>query len=260
MSTREAIEATIQQLRTLIEQAVRDEQLRHQLTGLPNERALEEHLQRAIDSAELFWLGFIEIDRFKTVNDKFGYQRANGLLLEVATTLRQMAPRFFAEQAAAFHAHGDEFYVLGFDHPTRFVREEIDRKLDGMRAAIANIALAGSTAGLMKCTVSIGWTVSIGDTSSELKHEVELAVAHAKRRGRNRVVMYDESMHKAPVVSLRSECSGCETSFNFEVPTAALRNGEIFCPNCGIQGPRPAHAASAPAPQDITDLPPAPPV
>ena len=111
MTTRESIDKTIDDLRTLIERAVRDEQLRHQLTGLPNASALDEHVQRAIDEGESFWLAFIEIDKFKTINDRFGYQRADALLCEVAGALEQAAPRFFADQATAFHAHGDEFYV-----------------------------------------------------------------------------------------------------------------------------------------------------
>jgi diguanylate cyclase (GGDEF)-like protein len=264
MTTREEIDKTIEDLRRLIEQAVRNEQLRHQLTGLPNAPALAGHLQSAMESAigrdEQFWLGFIEIDRFKSINDQFGYERADILLLEVARMIEQTASRFFAGQAVAFHAHGDEFYVLGFVHPIAFTTQDITDKLGAIRGAIASIALpAGSGAGLIKCTVSIGWTISLAATASELMHEVEIAVAHAKRRGRNRIEMYDESMRKAPVVSLRSECSRCETSFSFEIPTAALRDGDAFCPNCGTQGPRPAHAARAPAPQDITDLPPAPP-
>jgi diguanylate cyclase (GGDEF)-like protein len=260
MSTREAIDKTIEDLRRLIEQAVRDEHLRHWLTGLPNATALRGHIQSAIESDERFWLGFIEIDRFKSINDQFGYERANILLLEVARTIEQAAPRFFAGQAVAFHAHGDEFYVLGFAHPIAFTPGEIAQKLVAIRDAIANIALpAGIGAGLMRCTVSIGWTVGLTDTASELMHEVEIAVAHAKRRGRNRVEMYDDSMRKVPVIGLRSECSRCETSFSFEIPAATLGDGDIFCPNCGARGPRPAHAAQAPAPQDITDLPPASP-
>ena len=52
MNTREAIDKNIDDLRTLIEQAVRDEQLRHWLTGLPNASALQEHIQRAIRDDE----------------------------------------------------------------------------------------------------------------------------------------------------------------------------------------------------------------
>jgi diguanylate cyclase (GGDEF)-like protein len=257
MSTREAIDKTIDDLRKLVERAVRDEQLRHWLTGLPNASALTEHIQHAIGGNEPFWLAFIEIDKFKSINDQFGYERANVLLAEVAQSLEQTAPRFFANQAVAFHAHGDEFYVLGRASPTRFTRDEVAQKLDAIRDAIANIALTGTEAGLMQCTASIGWRDRSAGTAYDLMHDLEIAVAHAKRRGRNRVVMYDESMRKAPVISLRSECSRCETSFSFEVPTAALHDGNLFCPNCGTQGPRPAHAARAPGPQDITDLPPA---
>lgn len=183
MNTRESIDKTIEELRALIEQAVRDEQLRHPLTGLPNASALEEHVQRAIDGDHPFWLAFVEIDRFKTIN-------------------------------------------------------------------------AGEGAGLMQCTVSVGWSESSAGTARGLMHDIEIAVAHAKRRGRNRVLKYEDSMRKEPVVSLRSECSGCETSFSFDVPATTHHKSDIYCPNCGTRGPRPAHPMQATAPQDITDLPP----
>lgn len=110
----------------------------------------------------------------------------------------------------------------------------------------------------MKCTVSVGWSESSAGTARGLMHDIEIAVAHAKRRGRNRVLMYEESMRKEPVVSLRSVCSACETSFSFDVPAATPHDGDISCPNCGTRGPRPVHAMLATAPQDITDLPPVP--
>lgn len=256
MNTRESIDKTIDDLRRLIEQAVRDEQLRHQLTGLPNERALQEHIQRAISGGGAFWVAFLEIDRFKSINDRFGYVLADALLLEVARTLKELAPRYFASQAEAFHAHGDEFYVLGLAPSMKFAPAEIARKLDAIRVAIANIALAAGEAGeLMTCTVSIGWREGSGGIAHDLLHDLEIAVAQAKRLGRNQVVLYDESMRKDPVVSLRSECSECKTAFSFEAPSTTLRQGDVFCPNCGAPGPRPVHAALAPPPQDITDLP-----
>jgi len=154
MNTREAIDKNIDDLRTLIEQAVRDEQLRHWLTGLPNASALQEHIQRAIRDDEPFWLAFIEIDKFKSINDQFGHERANVLLLEVAQSLEQTAPRFFANQAIAFHAHGDEFYVLGRTHPTKFARDEIAQKLDTMRDWLA--ARSGLTRAIAISSAHVG--------------------------------------------------------------------------------------------------------
>lgn len=252
--TKQEIEATINRLRALIEQAVRDEQLRHQLTGLPNGSALEERLQSAIEQGQRFWLAFVEIDRFKSINDRFGYDLADGLLREVARSLERDAPSFFAGQARAFHAHGDEFYLLGHHAPLEFDPDAIGGKLDSLRAGISQITLpAGTEARPMTCTVSIGWTENHGGRLRDYFGYVEAAVAFAKRQGRNRVARYDPSMTKLPTVSSRADCAACQAAFSFDVAAARVGSEDLYCPNCGERGARPATAGFPPSPVDITD-------
>lgn len=254
---RAAIDETIATLRSLIESAVRAEQLRHQLTGLPNQQALDEAVQRAVNDARSFWLAFIEIDKFKTINDRFGYQRADALLQEVAQTLETAAPRYFADQAIAFHAHGDEFYVLGLTDSNTFSDDQVHAKLDAVRMAVEHIALSAGEGALMKCTVSVGWTLRsrhVHGTARELMRDVEAAVAHAKHAGRNRVLRFDESMAKSPYVGLRADCAACRASFSLEVPAMTEHRGDLFCPNCGMRSMRPADASRAAESTDITDL------
>jgi diguanylate cyclase (GGDEF)-like protein len=254
-SIQDAFDETIGKLRSLIEQAVRAEQLRHQLTGLPNAGALDAELLRAIEGGDAFWIAFVEIDQFKRVNDKFGYERADALLRAVAGTLSHAAPQYFADQARAFHVHGDEFYILGRLTPQPFAVDAIDERLNTIRDSIAKITLSASEVPeRMQCTVSIGWQTNDDGTVRDYQHRLELAVAHAKRAGRNRVARYDESMRKSQSMSSRSDCYRCKTTFSFDVPLDDKRNDEIWCPNCGARSQRPVHSRPAPDAKDITDV------
>ncbi|MGC4067957.1 MAG: GGDEF domain-containing protein [Polyangiaceae bacterium] len=74
------LDAALDELRRQIEALVREEQLRDQLTGLGNAQALSETLKTALESDVSFWLAFLDVDYFKRINDKYGYQLADGLL------------------------------------------------------------------------------------------------------------------------------------------------------------------------------------
>src|SRR5581483_7503362 len=90
------------------------EQLRHQayhdaLTGLPNRlhllEAVEDELQRGAGSAAVLYL---DLDRFKTVNDTWGHSAGDELLSEFARRLS----RAIRSQDLAARIGGDEFAVL----------------------------------------------------------------------------------------------------------------------------------------------------
>jgi len=98
------IEQALEQLRAVIRRTVRAEQLIDQLTKLANDDALNEWIQSQIEQGSAFWLAFIEVDRFKSVNDEFGYDDADELLRRVAVQLKNAAVNFFIMPATAFRA------------------------------------------------------------------------------------------------------------------------------------------------------------
>jgi diguanylate cyclase (GGDEF)-like protein/PAS domain S-box-containing protein len=95
----------------------KDESIRHMafhdsLTGLPNRALLHDRLGQAIAIAqrdkELLGLMFIDLDRFKAVNDSFGHETGNSLLKEVAHRLRKCVRK----SDTVARLGGDEFVVL----------------------------------------------------------------------------------------------------------------------------------------------------
>ncbi len=145
----------------------------------------------------------IEVDYFKRVNDKFGYEIADELLKAVAEQLTASL-RFWSEGATAFRAHGDEFFMFG-PLGARTRPEEIAAARANLKDAIALIKIHVAAKKCdMACTVSVGWTTS-ADSSAKgvrgVQDHLERAVARAKREGRNKVVRYDPSMTETSVVS-----------------------------------------------------------
>lgn len=91
---------------------LRRQSLRDALTGLPNRALLQVRLERAIararDGCAPFALVFMDLDRFKQVNDTIGHQAADELLRQIARRLR----RGVRAQDTVARLYGDEFALL----------------------------------------------------------------------------------------------------------------------------------------------------
>ena len=242
-TTDDKVAEALKQVRSLIEDVVRHEQLRDGLTGLPNDAALTEELESALTSGTDVWCAFVEIDHFKRLNDSYGYLHADEMLKRVASHLRG-AGDYFPQGSVAFRAHGDEFYLVG-ELMDSERRETITANLERIRSSIEGIRIrvAGHTPP-MQCTVSVGW-VDTGMlagpdlTSRGMRIVLEGAVAHAKRLGRNRVQQYSPETRKAAVCTVRDNCMECQVGFSVDLPIDGWRDDPLRCPNCGAQNLRP---------------------
>lgn len=251
----EKIEEALAALREAMSRVVREEQLRDQLTGLGNDQALTEWIKTQIDQQKPFWIAFLEVDRFKEINDAFGYTNADTLLQKIAEQLT-LASSFFPNGVVPFRAHGDEFFLAG---PLLAGDEdEVASALDHVKATIGRMKVRVlQVERLMQCTVSVGWTTSRDEAKGGqrgLRHNLELATSAAKHRGRDRVVRYGDDLLKSEVVSVRGDCGKCGSSFAASIPRGALAaEPTLYCPNCGASRPRPpiVPPAAAQAEQDI---------
>ncbi|GAB7039425.1 MULTISPECIES: putative bifunctional diguanylate cyclase/phosphodiesterase [Catenuloplanes] len=157
------------------------------LTGLANLAGLRAGLERATARHERIAMLVVDLDDFKPVNDRYGHDTGNMVLIEVARTLR--AHIRSADTAA--RVGGDEFVVL--------LTGVVDRaEATGVAARIlAAFATAPVRAGADSIPVraSIGVAVMDGDeTPQELQHRADLAMYEAKRSGKHLWKLYEPSM------------------------------------------------------------------
>lgn len=256
-SSEQSIQNAVDEVRRLITEAVRQEQFRDQLTELFNDAALMGNLQQMVEAGQKFWCAFFEIDRFKEVNDKFGYSQADALLKRVAVTMATLASNCFGPHFSVYRAHGDEFYLL-VPIPEDVSLDNVHTALDSIRLSISQISIpVFEQPDPMRCTVSVGWVTSdtarLGGSSPQgtspqgIKHLLEHATSYAKRKGRNRVVRYDAETVKAVSRSVRTSCTRCETSFSADIPVEREEAEKgLFCPNCGTGLPRPPAPTTSP--------------
>ena len=166
------------------------------LTGLPNRTAFERSLRDARDQAHRdgreHTLCFIDLDRFKIVNDAAGHAAGDALLREVANLLR----RGCRAQDSAARLGGDEFALLLRDCPV----EDGERIASRFLRDIAGLRFVWDGTGY-HIGASIGLTVVGPDAPrpDELVSQADIACYTAKTAGRNRVVVYggdDSATHR----------------------------------------------------------------
>lgn len=161
------------------------------LTGLPNRTVVLEHadmLLRAKKNSAVT-LFFVDLDRFKGINDSLGHGAGDEALRIVAARLAAAAPH----DAIVARLSGDEFVILkpsaSLDRPTTPMADVL------MAVFTEPLALS---AGDVFLTASIGVAAlgsGVGATASDLIRRADTAMYRAKSVGRNCVAVFDESMH-----------------------------------------------------------------
>ncbi|MGV8961463.1 MAG: diguanylate cyclase [Stenotrophomonas sp.] len=167
-------------LRKLAHQATHDA-----LTGLPNRRAADAHLQKMLQQAKEraapLTVALVDLDHFKQINDHYGHDAGDQVLCDVAGLLRL---RLGEEQFAARHG-GEEFLIVLRDTALSDAMPLL-RELCA-RAARLPLAEIGPHANI---TISIGAAELTGgqDTVRTLLAAADRQLYRAKNEGRNRVL------------------------------------------------------------------------
>jgi two-component system cell cycle response regulator len=164
------------------------EALRHQaavdpLTGLLNRRSLADVISEKVIAGEPLAVLFIDIDHFKSVNDRFGHATGDLVLKEVADCLK----RGMRSGDHCGRYGGEEFVLLA----PGVVSEQAYRMAERHRAAVAALQIS-ELPQEHRLTVSIGVAVfeaEGGETSDDLLERADTALYMAKTTGRNRVVV-----------------------------------------------------------------------
>jgi diguanylate cyclase (GGDEF)-like protein len=153
------------------------------LTGLLNRRSLQAEVTSRCQSRERFGVLFMDLDHFKSINDRYGHEMGDRVLIAVSAILKaglrpgDVIGRYGGEEFVAVVAGAGP-------ESARLVAERLRRSVETMQAP----------RGLLnKVSISIGCTVfdprHTDESADELLHRADMALYAAKRTGRNRVVL-----------------------------------------------------------------------
>jgi diguanylate cyclase (GGDEF)-like protein/PAS domain S-box-containing protein len=172
-----------------------------ELTGLPNRALLVDRLARAVGRLDrrsgTVGLLFIDLDRFKRVNDTLGHSAGDDLL--VATARRLLDAVRQGDTVA--RTGGDEFLVL-----TEEITDPEGAVVLAQRVANALTEPVFVDGHGIHVTASIG--VAVADASTdpeELIRDADLAMYRAKQEGRDRIQVFDASMRDDAVAGMAIE-------------------------------------------------------
>jgi predicted signal transduction protein with EAL and GGDEF domain len=209
--------------RRLAEERLRHASLHDALTGLPNRTLFADRIDRAIerykrDPTRHFAVLFIDLDRFKLVNDSMGHAAGDALLKVVADRLGASLrstdsvcrPRIPADdggiQQEAEHTvarmGGDEFTLLleGLKHPTdaAVIAERVLANLSQPINFDGNELATSASIGIASGSVSY-------NSAQELLRDADSAMYSAKMGGKARYTLFDSGMHAAAVLRISLE-------------------------------------------------------
>ena len=157
------------------------------VTDLPRRRHFRKHIERALADArargDRMAVFFLDLDRFKQINDTFGHAAGDAVLRAVAQRIRSV----LTEGQTLSRAGGDEFTILvprtiGPDEALALARNVRDAVIQPVSVQGREIAISTS--------VGIALFPDHADTVDELLHCADVALYSAKHRGRDTFVLY----------------------------------------------------------------------
>jgi len=218
------------------------------LTGLPNRALLSERLDRAMlaarrDGRKLAVM-FIDLDRFKTINDSLGHLTGDHLLKEVANRLCRVVR---AVDTVA-RLGGDEFVVLV---PGVRAAEECAAVGEKIIGALAEPVRFEGRSLHISPSIGICLCPDDGEDVETLMRKADAAMYHAKASGRNNYQFFAERMNVAAArrfeleTSLRGALEGQEFTLFYQ-PIVSTRDGAVRGLEVLLRWRRPGHGLVAP--------------
>lgn len=173
-------------------QQLREMAARDGLTGIPNRRMFDQHIQRtwqlAVSERQRVAVFLVDIDCFKDYNDRYGHQAGDECLRAVAVCLSQCARRPL-DLVARYG--GEEFAVVLYQASREYVAEVLTR----IQRSVAELNIPHEASRVAtRLTVSIGAAYVLPGAHRTAEGLIQLAdeaLYAAKEQGRNRVVVME---------------------------------------------------------------------
>jgi len=173
------------------------------LTKLPNRAMFSDrlsyslrHLKRHPD--QRFAVLFIDLDRFKMINDTLGHHAGDEFLIEIALRLQDCV----RDNDILARLGGDEFVIL---LDSLHFQDDIEEVASRIIAAIAKPFTLGSHTLYSNASIGIAQCSSHYKDSHEILRDADAAMYQAKNLGRGRYVFFDESMREQLIASMTLE-------------------------------------------------------
>lgn len=193
-------------IKTMDQDAARLDQLcrTDSLTNLKNRRAFDELMAESVDKASQrvlpLSLIFIDIDKFKNFNDTYGHQVGDQALVAVAKIIRHCVHDYTSNVPTELHTArygGEEFAVImpGLDEEkASFLAAMLRKSVEDYNFLIRNEKGEVIQKGI-RITISLGVAELQAEQCADsgvktLLNHADLALYHAKNRGRNKVVRF----------------------------------------------------------------------
>ena len=242
--------------KVILERERAQKQLKHQvmhdgLTGLPNRAYLRDRLVRLLEQLRReperrYALLYMDVDRFKVINDSLGHLAGDEVLKEVSRRLQTCV----REPDIVARLSGDEFAILLEDVPIPDTAVKVAQRV----LAVMEPPLQLDDGTVVEPSVSVG--VAIGDSSYQLADDVlrdaDAAMYRAKKLGRRRFELFDESLQKnaVDVLSMEIKLRAALLRDQFEPyfqPIVRLATGDIVGYEALLRWNHPARGVLEPA-------------
>lgn len=160
------------------------------LTGLPNRRAVFKQLDRLVAEQQPFWVGVIDLDGFKSINDVYGHVVGDRLLCAVVESARaiDLGDGLFGRLG------GDEFVVILPGHLPEIALQALGEQIIAAMSVPHPIELLNLTVG---ASAGFAHFPSMGQSSGQIYEHADFALYRAKISRRGHTVLFDASENQA---------------------------------------------------------------
>ncbi|WP_240189765.1 EAL domain-containing protein [Bacillus sp. P14.5] len=172
------------------EEIIREMAYYDTLTGLPNRNMFKQSLNNSIENqvSSSFAVLFLDLDRFKVINDTKGHSTGDLLLVEVAKRLKTV----IGQEGEVYRQGGDEFIIL----LSNTSREKASRLSQSILQSFAKPIEVSRQEFFVTPSIGISMYPGDGNDQETLIKHADTAMYLAKERGKNNFQFYNESLNQ----------------------------------------------------------------
>jgi diguanylate cyclase (GGDEF)-like protein/PAS domain S-box-containing protein len=233
--------------RKAAEERLERQALHDELTALPNRRLLRDRISQALARAErdgcLVAVVFLDLDRFKLINDSWGHAEGDKVLTSIAERLRNVARG--SDTVARFG--GDEFVVVLEGIVSS---DDVAAYLDRLTTEVQRPIVLHTNEVIVNASLGVAFG-GTGDTPEALLRDSDAAMYKAKAQGRSCTEIATKAVHTEAQSRLSTELAlrRAITRDEFDVlyqPVIAVDGGAMVGVEALVRWRRPEHGLVAP--------------